>query len=101
MQVNSVQQVLNTRQPVLRIFNRHPAHDAVNLVAFFQEQFREIAAILPRYPGNERAFWTRFDRSHIAIIGLQNMIAAECWAQSFSVWHGDNSSWLRARLVAL
>ncbi len=39
VQVNSVQQVLDPRQPVLWVFNRYAAYDAVNLVPFFQEQF--------------------------------------------------------------
>jgi len=31
---------------VLGVFNRHPADDAVDLIAFFQKQFRQIASIL-------------------------------------------------------
>jgi hypothetical protein len=47
VQVHPVPEVLDPRQPVLGVFNRHAADDAVNLIAFFQEQFRQIASILP------------------------------------------------------
>ena len=64
MKVQPVDEVLNARQAVLRIFNGYAANDAVDFVVFFQQQFREVAAILARDPGNERAFsighdWSR------------------------------------------
>jgi hypothetical protein len=56
MQVHPVNEVLNARQAVLRIFNGYATNNAMDVVIFFQQQFGEVAAILARDPGNERAF---------------------------------------------
>jgi hypothetical protein len=45
---------VDPRKAVLGIFDGDPAHDAVNLIAFFEEQFRQIASILSGDTSNER-----------------------------------------------
>ena len=72
VQVNSSQQVLDPRQPVLRVFNRYPPYDAVNLVPFFQKQFRQVTSILPRYPGNKRSFSISQVVSRISRLDVKN-----------------------------
>src|SRR5271156_3930 len=51
VQMNPAQEMVDAREPVLRVLNCHPADDAVDFIALFQQQFRQIASILPRYPG--------------------------------------------------
>jgi hypothetical protein len=41
---------------VLRVLDRRPPHDAVDLIPFFQKKFRKVTPILAGDPGDQRSF---------------------------------------------
>ena len=53
--MQSVPQVQNPTYPMHGIFNDDSSNNAMNLIAFFQEQFGEIGSILSGDAGNQCA----------------------------------------------
>ena len=46
MQSNLVENTSNSPEPVLRVFQGNPAHDAVNFVTFIKQELSQIGAVL-------------------------------------------------------
>jgi len=54
MELNSIEEVANARQPVLGVFKSHAADETVNVIPLREKQLGEIGAVLARDSGNER-----------------------------------------------
>src|SRR5687768_12170874 len=54
VQLQLIQEVMDTCEPTLRVLERDAAHDAVHLVAEPEQVLREITAVLPGDTGDQR-----------------------------------------------
>ena len=53
---SAVQQMANAPHAMIGILHGHAADDAVDLVAFFQQQFGQVGAVLPGDAGDQCGF---------------------------------------------